>query len=532
MRGVIAFAAAALLTTTAIAETATGFVFHDLNGDRQRGADEPGLPGIGVSNGEDVVLTGEDGRYELAVNNDTILFVIKPTGWQPPMDHNGAVARFYYIHKPEGSPDLDYDGVAPTGPLPESVDFPLVKNEEPEAFKMILLGDPQPRNQVEIDWLSHDVYEEILGTDAMLGATLGDILFDGLELYPEIIGQASVVGIPWLQVIGNHDINFDGAEPDHTDETFERYFGPSYYSANYGGVHFLVLNNIWWDDEAREYEARLGEEQLEFVRNDLALVDPDTLVVAMMHIPFWDLAERDAVLEAFAKFDKSFSLSAHTHYQRHVFLDLPDAAADHHHLNLMTACGSWASGQYDELGMPHTTMRDGGPNGHAVLHVDGNEYWMEFKAARRPADYQMNIDAPDVISAEKAADTEVVVNFWAGAEDAVVKMRLGAGGEWVELEQFTGVAPYYAREYKREANVYKKIARIAGMDENDEEVIKQLRREMQGVLGRGLPEPRDTPHLWRGKLPGPAEPGYHTIHVEATDPWGRTHTDQRIIRVK
>ena len=85
---------------------------------------EKGLPGVRVSNGQEVVKTDANGQYSLAVSDDTILFVIKPHGFITPVDEN-RLPRFYYIHKPHGSPEgLKYAGVAPTGPLPESVDFP------------------------------------------------------------------------------------------------------------------------------------------------------------------------------------------------------------------------------------------------------------------------------------------------------------------------------------------------------------------------------------------------------------------------
>ena len=63
---------------------ATGSVFHDLDGDGVRGAREPGLAGVAVSNGRDVVRTDAAGRYRLRVDDDTILFVVKPSGWRTP----------------------------------------------------------------------------------------------------------------------------------------------------------------------------------------------------------------------------------------------------------------------------------------------------------------------------------------------------------------------------------------------------------------------------------------------------------------
>ena len=45
---------------------AEGFVFEDLDGDGRRDSGEPGIAGVPVSNGLDVVLTGADGAYRLA----------------------------------------------------------------------------------------------------------------------------------------------------------------------------------------------------------------------------------------------------------------------------------------------------------------------------------------------------------------------------------------------------------------------------------------------------------------------------------
>ena len=59
------------------AEMASGTVFNDANGNGQRDPDEKGLAGVGVSNGEAIVETDADGRWQLPVTNDTILFVLK-----------------------------------------------------------------------------------------------------------------------------------------------------------------------------------------------------------------------------------------------------------------------------------------------------------------------------------------------------------------------------------------------------------------------------------------------------------------------
>ncbi len=530
-RPMLAAALAALcLASTAHAATARGFVFEDANGNGVRDAGEPGLPGVSVSNSEDVVLTGEDGSYKLPCDDDTILFVIKPSGWRTPYDHNGSLARFYYIHRPKGAPKSRYEGVPPTGPLPDSVDFPLVKQEEPDNFRMVVMGDPQPRGIQDVDFLSHDIYEELLDVPATIGASLGDLVFDGLEIFPDVIAQAGLLGIPWLHVIGNHDINFQVKDPRDSDQTYEKFFGPSWYALNVASAHILVLNNIWWKVDERKYEGRFGDDQLRFIKNNLAQVPKDKLVILMMHIPFQECADYQQILDLLKPFPHTFSLSAHTHIQQHSFLPM-DGGAEHHHLNLMTAGGSWMRGQFDEVGIPHTTMRDGGPNGYAVMTIDGNQFKMDFKAARRPAEYQMDVWAPEEVSMGNAPATEVVVNFFSGNEKSTLEIRLNKDGDWLPMTAFTGKAPFYEREYNRHVGVYQKIAEFSGKDPADEEVLKAIDREFSPLLGRVPPEPRDTPHLWKANLPVVPSPGYHVIQVRATDMWGKVHTAQRIVRI-
>jgi hypothetical protein len=128
---------------------AKGAVYHDRNGNQKRDPSEPGIPGVRVSNGRDVVQTDARGVYRLPVDDDTILFVIKPRGWRTPLNQDN-LARFYYIHKPKGSPPLKYAGIAPTGALPDSVDFALYPRQEPDRFKVVVFGDIQARTQQEV----------------------------------------------------------------------------------------------------------------------------------------------------------------------------------------------------------------------------------------------------------------------------------------------------------------------------------------------------------------------------------------------
>lgn len=511
-----------------------GRVFNDLNANGAWDSGEPGIPQVGVSNGETVVATDSEGRYTLMLDGEGIVFVIKPSHWQVALDPVTKLPRHYYVHRPEGSVSLKYAGVAPTGPLPDSVDFPLVPRAEHGPFTVLCFGDTQPRNQEEVDFISHDVIEELAGTDVAFGMTLGDLVFDNLDMLPQVAQGVGTLGIPWYHVIGNHDINYDTPDYAREAETYARVFGPPYYSFNYGKVHFLALNDIYWEVENGRYHGEFGERQLRFIQEDLALVPRDHLIVPLMHIPLQDVVDREKFFALLKPFPNTFSLAAHWHRQSHFYLGAEDGwpgEEPHHHLVQGTACGSWWGGRPDELGIPHATMSDGVPNGYAYVTFAGTEYSVRYKAARRPAAYQMNIDAPEVIAPQAAASTEVVANIFSGSSRSVTRMRVAGVSDWVPMTQFTGIDPYYAREKERELALARLIAAGEGHSAPDDEALKRTINAHAAIVGRSLPDPRETDHLWKATLPGNLEPGYHVIEVETTDQFGQRFVGSRILRV-
>lgn len=494
-------------------ESVTGVVFHDENGNRTWDAGEPILPGVRVSNGREIVTTDDEGRYELPVNDDVILFVIKPRGWRTPLSDE-MLPQFFYVHKPAGSPPLKFAGVDPTGPLPATVDFPLYPQDEPAEFRAILFGDTQPRDQQEVDWIAHDVIEELMGTDASFGVTLGDIVFDDLNIMQPLNRTIALLGIPWYNVIGNHDINYDSATRQHANETYERVYGPSYYAFDYGPVHFLALDNIEWEINPENgrgtYRGGIGEEQLAFIQTDLAQIPADQLVVLMMHIPLTDTHDRHGLYRLIEQRPFCISISGHTHHHEHVWISSDDGwegPQPHHHIINVTVCGSWWSGAPDERGIPHTTMADGAPNGYSIISFDGTDYQLDFRAAGRPDDYQMEIDAPEVVAAAGLPDTTVYANVFNGSARSVVELRVGEG-EWITMQHTREIDPQYQHVFDHEARLL-----------------------AHGKAWRELPKPKPSSHLWKAALPATTPAGTHLIEVRATDARGRTVTSQRVIRI-
>ena len=493
------------------ADFALGTVFHDVNKNGNRDAGEKGLPNVAVSNGKEIVETDEKGNWKLPASEDVIFFVIKPSGWMNPLNKH-KLPQFHYIHKPKGSPVSRHRGTPPTGPLPQSIDFPLHKQVEPDKFRAVFFGDPQPRNQTEIDYIANDIVAELIGTDAKFGVTLGDIMFDNLSLFGSLNKTIALIGIPWYNVIGNHDLNFEAKLDRYSDETFERVYGPPYYSYDYGKVHFIVLDNVDWNHDAQRnratYRGAFGKQQLAFVKADLARVPKDRLVMLMMHIPLTSTGDRKDLYRIIEKRPYTLSISGHTHWQAHQFIDRGDGwmgAKPHHHIVNVTVSGSWWKGAKDERGIPHTTMRDGAPNGYSIITFDGSEATFDFKAARFPKSHQLRIETPIAIKSTDSAKTMVYVNVFSGSEKSTVKLRVN-DGPWLNLKKTVEIDPYYAR--MREEEIKNKVP------------------------GPELNSPTSSSHLWKGPLPANLPKGAHTLQAVTRDMYGREFSAKRVLRVE
>ena len=153
-------------------------------------------------------------------------------------------------------------------------------------------------------------------------------------------------------------------------------------------------------------------------------------------------------------------------------------------------------------------MADGAPNGYSIISFDGTDYKLDFHAAGRSPDYQIELDAPELVSTSQLAETIVSANFFNGSEHSVVEMRVDDGA-WRPMEHARTFDPKYQRHFDREAAVL----------------------ETKKEAWRGMAKPKPSTHLWQGALPGDLRTGTHKIEVRATDDWDRTFTEARVLRV-
>lgn len=489
-----------------------GLVYEDRNNNQIKEQGEKGLAGVPVSNGVEVVLTNETGAYELPLTTDNIIFVVKPSGYTLPLNVYN-FPRNYYIHKPGGSPSgLKYTGTPPTGAPPESLDFGLTPQQENDEFTALIFGDPQPYTLEEIAYFDKGIIEEARQQQQIaFGISLGDLVGDHLELHQPYSEAIKRMNMPWYQVIGNHDMNYDAQEDKYSDETFEQNFGPANYAFNYGKAHFIVLDDILYPDprDGKGYWGGFRPDQLAFIKNDLQHVPKEQLIVLNFHIPLlikeqeeFIRQDRQALFDLLEGYEHVLAFSAHTHLQRHNFYTQADGWRNInplHEINIGTTSGDWYSGPMNPQGVPSSTMRDGTPKGYGLLQVQGSQYKLQYKVAGQPADYQIKVFNPKVLKKDQRTSAHIFANFFVGYRNDKLQYRVDSG-TWKQMDYVEAVDPDYQ--------------------------VRLLQYDLSATLleGRRSSNPEPCTHLWHSTIPTGLAVGTHTIDIKATDLFGQTYT--------
>ncbi len=530
----IAAATAARANDEAHAVWATGVVFDDRSRSGARGPDDPGIPDVLVSNGREVVRTGADGRYRLPVGDGQMLFVIKPSGWEVPVDQRTLLPKFHYNHQPSGTPSslgLTFPGVEPTGLLPDAIDFPLRRAPAAERFDVIMFADPQPANAAEIGYIRATVASALAGADAAFGLTLGDIMSDDLSLYDHYNGVIGQIGMTWWNLPGNHDLNYDAPSREYSRETWKRHFGPTSYAFEHGRALFIMLDNVEWRGARASgpaYVGYIGANQLEFVRNVLRNTPVDRLIVVCMHIPLAsagdpsdpasNTSDRDALLELLGD-RPSVSFSGHMHSTEHHYLEprLPGASREPHHHHVLTAVsGSWWSGPLDARGIPLAASCDGTPNGWHVLSIDGTDYSTRFVSAREPAQIRIMLDVRDGASGNEASgcrlsgqpitreslcNAKLIVNVFDGGPRTRVECLISDGPPMV-------------------------LTREPLADPFTQAVFASA-----GKTKKDWVQAETSSHIWTTALPDDLSQGPHRITAKIVDEYGRENSGHLVFEM-
>ncbi|MEO1654435.1 MAG: calcineurin-like phosphoesterase family protein, partial [Bacteroidota bacterium] len=394
-----------------------------------------GIAGVGVTDGLQVVATKADGSFEIQSNtNQSFVSLSMPSGYKVPLNPTGT-ASFYKALPEKGNQTF-------------KANFELLAQEDPDdQHQILVLADPQTQDQEEMQRFHNETIPDVqawLKTNAApaYSVACGDIMFDHLELYPEYEKAVQKMGIPGFQVVGNHDVNVAAKTEETSVKTFMQHFGPTYYSFNRGEIHYVVLDNVFWYGG---YMGYLDQDQLDWLKADLALVEKGKTVVVFAHIPVYTnqhirdnerrpgnasvLTNRDLLYKLLEPY-QSHILAGHTHFSDH----LRDGSS---HIHVCGAvCGAWWSGDI---------CWDGAPNGYSIYQAKGSQVSWQYKSTGKPISHQMRLYKP---GAEKLAPNEIVANVWDADEnwkifwyeDGMKKGRMSrrTGKDPLAVEQQTG----------------------------------------------------------------------------------------------
>ena len=348
------------------AQSFQGKVFNDRNANGIMDKGEKGLAGVAVSDGFTVAVSGKDGSYSLEANPR---------------------ARFITVYTPDGYRNTnpffcDVRGrMSGTQPGDEVInggnpglDFGLSKCRT--YGKFVHMSDIEDR--IYMDWIDR-VKEYAAIHDIDFIAVTGDICYEsGLVFFSRAMNTGNV-GRRVVYTIGNHDLikgNRDYLGNDYGEKNFEDCFGPSWYSFNAAGVHFIVTPMLMGDARP-SYSA---DDIRAWIKQDLEAVPAGTPVMMFNHDAARQLIPDNANVKAFVYGHRHDDYRTITESGVKFFCSMSPSKASNDH-----SASAMREFTFDARGNVSTRMHYAPITNHIVAHeVGGCVRAVIYDAASEP----------------------------------------------------------------------------------------------------------------------------------------------------
>lgn len=428
-----------------------------------------GLANVVISDGYTVLSTDAKGRYELNLHPDAVaVFVSTPAGYA--FSHKNGIAQHYQ----------------PAGRLnKKATDFeltPLGQNDDEHQF--IIWADPQVKNKKDVEKMLTETVPDVqkrvqeAGNQALIhGIAVGDIVWDELNLFADYNQAVALMGIPFFQCLGNHDMDYNKGDDSVSDDSFQAAYGPTYYSFNRGKAHYVVLDDVRYLGKEREYDGFITRQQLDWLAKDLSFVPNDHLVILCLHIPVHSGVKNNTELYTVLGDRNVHIMSGHTHYNVNA---IKGNIYEHNH---GTVCGAWWTGP---------VCGDGTPCGYGIYKVKGNQLSWHYQSTGKEKDYQLKI----YLSEKPGQPKEVLVNIW-------------------------NHDPAWTTAYFIDGKPMGALTQTEGFDPLAYETL--LGPDLPNP--RGFAEPKSTNHLFKASLPADCK----EIRVVATDRFGKKYEEVKMV---
>ena len=161
-----------------------------------------------------------------------------------------------------------------------------------------------------------------------------EILFDLMD------SQLKKLKMPVFLTMGNHETvgitaesGIDSSNPMWGERMYEKRYNESYYTFNYSGWKFFILDGIRIREKEKDYTSGVDPEQIEWLKSELSSTDINTPIVLVIHTPLInphaisdsnaDALSRNSedVLDLFSKHDLRIVLQGHNHIYMNLFIN-------------------------------------------------------------------------------------------------------------------------------------------------------------------------------------------------------------------
>lgn len=349
-------------------------------------ADGKPRSGVVISDGYIVDTTDVNGCFSLDSRKDHgYVFMSIPDGFD--VTTNGVIPRFF---SPVGSH------------IQDTVIFNLTADKHSE-YTMFVLGDmhlaDKRKDLQQFGSFVKDIKPQMTG--GCFAVTLGDMswdaYWDGFDLSEYLFEvNKDFAPVEFFHTIGNHDHDLSKNGDWETATVYKRTIGPTYYSFNRGGIHFIVLDDIVCTNEngKRSSTNKVSAEQLEWLRKDLKFIDKNMPLAVFMHAPLYrssgslSLSSAMDLINCLRGFEDITFFSGHIHTVYNVDVTTRSGYVPILENCCGAVCGAWWYMCYDFPEENVHICSDGAPGGYKVVKIkDGRMSWY-YKATGKPADYQ------------------------------------------------------------------------------------------------------------------------------------------------
>lgn len=345
------------------------------------------MANVVISDGVEVVTTDEQGVFQMqSAKKYGYVFISTPSGYE-----TGSI----------GVLPSNYIKLTKSADVAERVDFSLVESADQTNHTMLVFGDMHLAGGHNNDrkWFStfcDDVNEYVTehSDETLYGITLGDMTWDyywysnSYQFSQYLADVNSIKNLTIYHTIGNHDHDMNEAGDFNTIQKYISLISPDYYSFNIGKVHYVVLDNILCTNtgggrDYRTYDIAITDEEIEWLKKDLAYVSTSTPLIVTMHAPYYQLTSdsKTKLSEALSGYNVNL-ITGHTHK---VFnQNITASIMDH---NSGAICTDWWNSANNTDGALNIGT-DGAPAGYQIFTINGTTIKWQFKPTAGSVDYQ------------------------------------------------------------------------------------------------------------------------------------------------